>query len=71
MNDVVYNHNVDIFEAVSVPDEFEAKMQEIRDAHKDNKELMIGLMQGCMARVLREHGYEKGIEIFEDALLND
>lgn len=50
---------------MTTPEEFEIKMQEIKNTTEGDKEMAHGKMDDLMAQVLVELGYGKGIDIFE------
>lgn len=48
------------------PDEFLQKMQEIKQNHFDDVEIMHVCADDLLCEVLSSLGYEKGVEVFDD-----
>ena len=49
------------------PEEFEKEMQELYDNQGGNEEVFHVEADRLLCKLLKELGYEKGIEIFENA----
>lgn len=49
------------------PEIFEIKMKELVDKYGHDPEALHIEMDGLMCQVLEEHGYNAGVEIFEDS----
>lgn len=49
------------------PQEFEKEMQLARDEYDNDEECMHGVMDSIMCECLCALGYERGVQIFEDA----
>ena len=49
------------------PENFEMKMKEFVDKHGHDRDALHSAMDDLMCQVLKEHGYNAGVEIFENS----
>ena len=49
------------------PGEFASRMGELAERYKDDDELCHVYMDELMCKVLREHGFDKGVDVFDES----